>query len=274
MAVVQPEDAFEFLVTYLAQIPNTIGQRSQPEQRPYGGEVWLPTIAAKFWASRNVVVGDLSHSDAEPYVVPFYDAAWELCRIGVLRPGQFAPLGRSISGDFKGDGYSITTFGRNWIKKAERPLTPTDPSRFAQVIAPFRKHFGEGFEQRALEAVGCYRTANYLSCCVMAGAAAESILLATAVARIGSEEEVLKDYRGASGRRKVSNSVLQGLKPGVTAPFQIGMDLLSFWRDEAAHGVRSNITEIEAYTSLGRLLRFAQSTADDWDALTGAAGGT
>jgi hypothetical protein len=26
----------------------------------------------------------------EFHFVPFYDAAWELCRIGVLRPGEYA----------------------------------------------------------------------------------------------------------------------------------------------------------------------------------------
>jgi hypothetical protein len=51
------------------------------------------------------------------------------------------------------------------------------------------------------------------------------------------------------------------------------MSLLSYWRDEAAHGTVSEIAEIEAHTALGRLVRFAQFTSDNWDELTVAKSG-
>jgi hypothetical protein len=47
------------------------------------------------------------------------------------------------------------------------------------------------------------------------------------------------------------------------------MDLLSYWRDEAAHGTASEISETEAHTALGRLVRFAQFASDHWNELTG-----
>ena len=46
------------------------------------------------------------------------------------------------------------------------------------------------------------------------------------------------------------------------------MNLLSYWRDEAAHGGRPAITEIEAHDAMSRLLRFAQFVAAEWETLT------
>ena len=118
----------------------------------------------------------------------FYDAAWELCRIGVLRPGHYAPMGQGQigSGQFSGDGYSITEFGHAWLAKADRRVAG-DPSRMAYLFASFANAYGPGFAQRADEAVRCHRTSNFLAACVMAGAAAESILLAVAIAKTGDE---------------------------------------------------------------------------------------
>jgi len=96
-------------------------------------------------------------------------------------PGENAPMGNRMSGtEFQGDGFSLTAFGRGWVQTAAQH-PPSDPSRFSEVLQPFIGFFGEGFAQRATEASRCYRTTNYLACCVMAGAAAESILLAVAM---------------------------------------------------------------------------------------------
>jgi hypothetical protein len=70
--------------------------------------------------------------------------------------------------EFRGDGFSLTEFGRGWVRiVAQHP--PSDPSRFSEVMQPFIGRFGEGFARRAAEASRCYRTTNYLACCVMAG---------------------------------------------------------------------------------------------------------
>jgi hypothetical protein len=175
---------------------------------------------------------------------------------------------RRAGTEFQGDGFSLTEFGRGWVQTAaEHP--PSDPSRFSEVLQPFIGRFGEGFAQRATEASRCYRTTNYLACCVMAGAAAESILLAVAIAKMaGDEGNVLKEYRGAHGRQKITDRITGGLRQGLTEQFVMTADLLTFWRNEAAHGTRTTITEGEAHASLAQLLRFAQLTVDNWDTLT------
>jgi hypothetical protein len=101
---------------------------------------------------------------------------------------------------FVGDGYSVTDFGRLWLKDAAQHPS-SDPSRLAEVLQTLGKHFGAGYQQRAAEAVRCYRTTNYLAACVMAGAAAESILLAVAIAKSdGNETKVLATSKSQGGR--------------------------------------------------------------------------
>ena len=52
-------------------------------------------------------------------------------------------------------------------------------------------------------------------------------------------------------------------------PFKSFMGLLKYWRDESAHGREAAIDEVEAFTSVVLLIRFAQFAVDNWDALTG-----
>jgi hypothetical protein len=106
----------------------------------------------------------------------------------------------------------------------------------------------------------------------MAGTAAESILLAVAIAKMGGDEaRVLAQYRGAQGRKRITDLITRGLRQGLADQFLMTSGILNFWRDEAAHGTRTTITEGEAQASLAQLLRFAQLTADNWDTLTAAA---
>ena len=170
--------------------------------------------------------------------------------------------------EFQDDGFSLTEFGRGWVRTAAQH-PPSDPSRFSEVLQPFIGRFGDGFAQRAAEASRCYRTTNYLACCVMAGAAAKSIVLAVAIAKMGGDEGwVLAEYRGANGRKKITNQITGGLRQGLADQFVTTGGILGFWRDEAAHGTRTTITEGEAQASLAQLLRFAQLTADNWATLT------
>jgi len=209
-------------------------------------------------------------NEAEAYARPFYDAAWELCRRGVLRPGQAAPMGHSSSGQFVGDGYALTAWGEQWVKKAaaERAGIPSDPGRLGEVLLQHKKHFGDGYAQRAVEAVNDYRAGNYLSACVMAGAAAESILLATAIARSKDEEKVLAEYQSTGGRGRVIKRMTSGTQTGIGQRFAEALGVLSYWRDDAGHGTATTIGEIEAHEALTRLLRLAQFTADNWNKLT------
>jgi hypothetical protein len=204
----------------------------------------------------------------EEKLIPLYDAAWELCRIGVLRPGEFAPRGQSMARGF-GDGYVLTKFGREWVKQASRrPIV--DPSRLSQVLQTFSEHFGDGYAQRATEAVATYRTANYLASCVMAGAAAESILLALAVIKEKNETKVLDEYNTSGGRRRMTKLLTRGVTQSVAAQFETALQVLHYWRDDAGHGSMTTISEIEAHASLTQLLRLAQFASDHWDVLTKA----
>lgn len=102
-----------------------------------------------------------------------------------------------------GDQYVITAFGREWLQSANnRPVI--DSSRLAQLLNTFSGRFGDGYAQWASEAVRTYGTANSLAASVMASAAAESILIALAVAKSGDEKKVLSTYNGPSGRARTT----------------------------------------------------------------------
>ena len=275
MPTLHIDDAIEHLVEYLREEITKPPPTLPIADNKYGCDLWLPVVVGNFWHSRDPTFPrETTRQPQDPaYFRPFYDAAWELCRIGVLRPGQNAPMGsRMAQTDFQGDGFSFTEFGRSWVQTAAQH-PPSDPSRFSEVLQPFIGRFGEGFAQRAAEASRCYRTTNYLACCVMAGAAAESILLAVAITKaVGDEGRVLAQYRGAHGRKKITDLITGGLRQGLAEQFVMAGGILSFWRDEAAHGTRTTITEGEAQASLTQLLRFAQLTADNWDVLTHSTG--
>jgi len=260
------DDAIEHLVGYLRDEITRPPPRMPVADDKYGCDLWLPVVIPNFRNDRDPA---FSRPQQEAYCRPFYDAAWELCRIGVLRPGQAVPMGGRRSGtEFQGDGFSLTEFGRGWVQTAAQH-PPSDPSRFSEVLQPIVGRFGDGFARRAAEASRCYRTTNYLACCVMAGAAAESILLAVAIAKMaGDERKVLAEYRGAHGRKKITDRITGGLRQGLAEQFITASGILNFWRDEAAHGTRTTMTEGEAQASLAQLIRFAQLTADNWEVLT------
>jgi hypothetical protein len=204
------DEAFDLLVEYCANAaPGLIaasghhGRSSRTNS--YGNDIWIAHVVRGYWA-RRVDPNTLS----EEQFVPFYDAAWELCRIGVLRPGQHAAMGQGQIGGaiFNGDGYSITEFGAKGLADPERQ-TSADPSRMSEIFGSFSETYGTGFSQRATEAIRCHRTSNYLASCVMAGAAAESILLAVAIAKAKDEEKVLKTYEKSGGRLAVTRLALQ-----------------------------------------------------------------
>jgi hypothetical protein len=169
------DDATEHLVGYLRDEITKPPPHMPIFDNKYGCDLWVPIVVANFWQSRGhpTVSADPRQPQNASYYRPFYDAVWQLCRIGVLRPGETAPMGNSTHGrGLTGDGFSLTDFGRGWVQTAAQH-SPSDPSRFSEMLQPFISRFGEGFAQRAAEASRCYQTANYLACCVMAGAAGE-----------------------------------------------------------------------------------------------------
>jgi hypothetical protein len=183
-----------------------------------------------------------------------------------LRPSVRLSGGQSDSGT--GAGYSVTSLGFEWIATVGGPLFLGDPGRLVGLFGPFSSKFGAGFLQRANEAAQCHAFGMYLGACAMCGAAAESILLAISIAKLGNEDSVLKTYRAASGRKSIVDSIIGKAPEAIASPFRSATGLLSYWRDEAAHGTASEISEIEAHEALARLLRFAQFAWDNGNELT------
>jgi hypothetical protein len=90
----------------------------------------------------------------------------------------------------------------------------------------------------------------------MCGAAAEAILLATAIAKADAAS-VLKQYNASGGRGRVESASLGQVDDDLRREYRGYTTLLKYWRDEASHGAASGIKDNEAYTSLALLLRFA-----------------
>jgi hypothetical protein len=202
-------------------------------------------------------------------VSDFYAPAWDLCRRGILRPGIRKYGEQATEAGNAGNGYSITPFGRQWLAEADRDtFVPTEPERFAQMLARFQDRFGAGFQSRGQEAIRCYGAHAYLACCVMSGAAGESVLLSTAIAGHGDETYVLKLYAATGGRRKIEDLIFGQAQGNIREEYRGLSSLLKYWRDEAGHGKASNINDSEAFYSLGLLLRLATFMNDHWDALT------
>jgi hypothetical protein len=238
----------------------------------YGYDLYLPNVIKWHLISETPQLrASPSELDQEwaPLFPSFANAAWELCRRGILRPGVKDYNKQSTDQGSAGSGFSATAFGQQWLSEGGSVFIPTEPERFGQLLKPFMSRFGQGFHERAQEAVRCYGAHAYLACCAMCGAAAESILLATAIAKEGDEDSVLKVYATVSGRVRLENMIIGKATDHVKREFKGLTELLKYWRDEASHGKRSNISDNEAYTSLAMLLRYAAFVNGIWNSLTG-----
>jgi len=259
------EDAIRYIINYL-EFKDDQGFAT------YGYDLYLPNVMRKWCQENSSALGASTNPEQHlPAISPyFYEASWELCRMGVLRPG-IQNYGKQLTDDGSaGNGYSITPFGKQWLAETDRDnFVPTEPGRFSEMLAPYSDIFGPGFHERAQQAIRCYGSHTYLACCVMCGAAAESILLHLAITKDGDEEKILKEYRAANGRKKLENMIISQQKGGIKNDFEICFGLLKYWRDEAAHGRKSNISENESYTSLALLMRCAQFAKDNYETLTG-----
>lgn len=102
----------------------------------------------------------------------------------------------------------------------------------------------------------------------MVGAAAESILLALAIAKTGDEEAVLAQYRRASGRREVLNLIVGQANQQRRETLKTFANIVSQWRDEASHGTASPLSTANADEALRQLLHMCQWVDREWDALT------
>jgi hypothetical protein len=194
----------------------------------------------------------------------FFEAAWELCRRGIVRPG----IKRAGDQAVEEGGYSLTVAGLRDLDNLDATsLLLAQPGSLAATLAGYRNRYGEGFHQRALEAIKCRNTEAWLACCTMVGAAAESILLALAIAKSGNEAAVLATYRRAHGRQQVLNLIV-GQAPGPRRDtITTFAAIVSLWRDEAAHGKASPLSTANADEALRQLLHMCQWVDREWEQL-------
>lgn len=257
------EDAADFLVDRLREKP--------PATAAYGYDLWISHVT-DYYAQMSVPREPGHHGPSYEWQSvsaavspPFMDAAWQLCRLGVLRPG-IRQLGQQTVTD--GAGYSITEFGRTWLAEHASPAyIPTDPGRMASLLTQRQDLFGEVYVLRASDAARCYSAHAYYACCAMIGAAAESILVAAGVAKLG-ESTAMKQYLSNSGRKTLTEAVLKGCPDYVAKEFRLHTDLIALWRDQSAHAHSDAIGETEAFTSFRGLIKFAQFAEQRWDHLT------
>lgn len=234
----------------------------------YGYDIYLPSLITVYLNKKQI-----DHLEIDKKLISlsplFYNAAWELCRRGIIRPGISHYRNQSTDDGNAGNGYSITPFGHQWLQEeSNNDFVPTEPERFARMIEPYKEKFGKGFHQRVQEAIRCYGAHAYLACCAMCGAAAESILLRTAIAKTKDEAKILKSYHSAHGRRNIENILIGQANQQLKDELKGFNSLLKYWRDDAAHGQISKINENEAYTAISMLLRFAMFIVNRWEELT------
>jgi hypothetical protein len=126
-----------------------------------------PSQVATAFADQQLV-RDQDHYDREVgKLTPiFMDAAWKLCRRGLVRPGV-----RNRGGQPVGEtGYSLTKAGRAALADIDPAnILVMQPGSLAATFEGFKKRFGDGFMQRSSEAIRCRNAEAWLGCCAHGG---------------------------------------------------------------------------------------------------------
>ena len=260
----------EAIIFTLAQLRDPDGSgaaaniRTRSPGSTYGYDIYAPTLARK-WALdtlENPTQWDRAARDASPI---FFEATWELCRRGILRPGVRAMSEQGVN---DGGGYCLTSQGKDWLDGAtEEHFVALQPGALAAAFERYRGKFGAGYYQRSQEAIRCRSAEAWLGTVTMIGAAAESILLALAIARNGEEDSVMRAYMARDGRKGVLNMLANPLPPDLGRALTSGMSLLSYWRDTSNHGQVAPVSASEAEQALRELLSLSQFASDNWDEL-------
>jgi len=195
----------------------------------------------------------------------FFEAAWELCRRGIVRPG----IRRTGDQAVPDGGYSLSAAGRAALQNLDAAtVLLAQPGSLSATFEGYRNRFGDGFNQRAQEAIKCRNVEAWLACCAMTGAAAESLLLALAITKTGDEEAVLRAYRQARGRQAVLNLIVGQANAPTQRTMTTFAGIVSLWRDDAAHGQASPIGTANADEALRQLLHMCQWVDREWANLT------
>ncbi len=200
-----------------------------------------------------------------------YNAAlWRLVSRGILYLPITKPAKRSPDNKFYGPTFHLTEYGEEWLQNEDGIFNclPTEYGRFSQFLQSYTEKFGDGYEARSREAVGCYKHRLYLSCCVMCGAAVESIVLKVRIKQSGENEEVVGNFIQDKGLDKVLGLSVYGKLPDGSEQVRNIRRLIKYWRDNSAHGKSNNLGEMEAFTALLVLLRLAHFIDQHWNKLT------
>lgn len=261
--VMNIETAAEIIID---EITSAVSPSWVTEGEKYGYEFFLPNILRAYLSRKAPFQGyTQDHPDARRLAPIFYDAAWSLCRRGIFRPHIQTIGGQATADGASGNGYSLTAYGREWLQSEDRDMViSADAGRFGRLIERHVQSFGPAYKQRAEEAARCKQAGVNLACCVMCGAAAEAILLAAATAKMGDNERVVREYRSASGRRRIENMLMGQQPQELRDRFHNLLDLLKYWRDDGGHGLPSSIDEWEADEAMVRLLRLSRFVEDHW----------
>lgn len=254
-------DAYSYIVDFLHRKPEPPGG-----YRLQGCDLTITAVIRTYLMEREGMIGNVTEYQIRELSPPFYEAAWDLARRGIIRPGPryFGATEPS------GGGFSLTSRGAEWVTQAvEKSIVAPEPGRFNELIARFRDTYGEAFYERGVESTLCYEANAFLACCVMCGAAAESVLLTLAIEKLGDEERVMAMYKTAAGRGRIEAVLINHLNQYAREEFKGFTQLINYWRSEGAHGAPSHLGEVEAFLARERLLRFAHYCQERWRDLTG-----
>lgn len=236
----------------------------------YGFDIYLPNLINDYLRSKGGEIGpNLFHSAEGARVAPkFLDSLWEMCLRGILRPSWVTSDDQHFAG--AGYGYSYTENGKKWLSDASHQQLLFSVDKMGEVFSQHRNLYGEGFHERAQEALRCYSARAYFGCCAMSGAAAESILLRMAIEKLGDDKRALQIYHGKQGRKELKDKVLElGQKAdSIKNEVGTGFTILAYWRDDAAHGSALNIDSTMANVALQMLCLFSIACNKHWEALT------
>jgi hypothetical protein len=261
MQCMNEAEAYSYTVGFLRQ-----GIVSPPPRSPQGNlndhALDVRSLIGSFISEHEPSATDRSNERMNELSPVFLSAVWELCLLGVLRPGY--PNLRFVGNS--SDSYSVTESGKKWLREAgESAFIPIDFESFSTILEPFAE-FSPVFFERARDAALCWKAQAYFACCAMCGAAAEAVLLSAAIAKVG--EGAIATYVGRSGRARTETLVVGEAKAFVQQQLHPLFGLIAYWRDQSAHGAVSGVSRSEALTALRGLFYYAKLVHENWSELT------
>ncbi|WP_374331357.1 hypothetical protein [Aestuariivirga sp.] len=258
-----PELSLDEAIGFLIQRAH---ERLNTEAYDYGYDLQVDSALDAFLGSMQY--GQLRDQARRVLFPIMAEAAWELCKRGVLRPGVSKWGGQGLD---TGHGYTITAAGRDWLSNgATDDYLLMQPGSLAASLREHASLFGLGYEQRVREALICRDVQAWLSCCAMAGAAAEAILISLAIQILGDETKVFSIYNSKSGRHELQKAVRRDWKEHDATQLNTMMKIVAYWRDDAAHGRFIDVTQATAEEALRQLLHLSLWVGREWARLTRA----